>query len=97
MHHIISWMETDYAGCYDRIMPNVALINSQKFSATKNGMLNPRKSLAGTPTPCENSKRCQPKPLPTRSKRKNPLRILTGQRLRHPMLGRDNTTNHCNP
>jgi hypothetical protein len=28
-------METDYAGCYERIMPNVALINSQKLGATK--------------------------------------------------------------
>jgi hypothetical protein len=28
-------METDYAGCYDRIMPNIALINIQKFGATK--------------------------------------------------------------
>jgi hypothetical protein len=35
MHYSMSWMETDYAGCYDRIMPNVALINSQKFGATK--------------------------------------------------------------
>jgi hypothetical protein len=35
MHYIMSWMETNYAGCYDRIMPNVALINSQKFGATK--------------------------------------------------------------
>jgi hypothetical protein len=35
MHHSMSWMETDYAGCYDRIMPNVALINSQTIGATK--------------------------------------------------------------
>jgi hypothetical protein len=35
MHHSMSWMETDYARCYDRIMLNVALINSQKFGATK--------------------------------------------------------------
>jgi hypothetical protein len=35
MHHSMSWMETYYAGCYDRSMPNVALISSQKFGATK--------------------------------------------------------------
>jgi hypothetical protein len=35
MHHSMSWMETDYAGCYDRIMPNVALTNSKKFGAKK--------------------------------------------------------------
>jgi hypothetical protein len=35
MHYSMSWMETDYAGCYDRIMLNVALINSHKFGATK--------------------------------------------------------------
>jgi hypothetical protein len=35
MHYSMSWMETNYAGCYDRIMPNVALINSQKFGETK--------------------------------------------------------------
>jgi hypothetical protein len=35
MHCSMSWMETDFAGCYDRIMPNVALINSSKFGASK--------------------------------------------------------------
>jgi hypothetical protein len=35
MHSSMSWMETDFAGCYDRIMPNVALINSRKFGASK--------------------------------------------------------------
>jgi hypothetical protein len=35
MHYSMSWMETYYAGCYYPIMPNVALINSQKFGATK--------------------------------------------------------------
>jgi hypothetical protein len=31
----LSWMETDYAGCYDRIMLTVALLKSRKFGATK--------------------------------------------------------------
>jgi hypothetical protein len=35
MHSSMSWMETDFAGCYDRTMPNVALINSRKFGASR--------------------------------------------------------------
>jgi hypothetical protein len=35
MHSSMSWMETDFAGCYDRIMPNVELSNSRKFVASK--------------------------------------------------------------
>jgi hypothetical protein len=35
MHSIMSWMETDFPGCYDRNMPNVALINSRKFGASR--------------------------------------------------------------
>jgi hypothetical protein len=31
----LSWMETDCAGCYDRIMPNVAQLNSSKLGASK--------------------------------------------------------------
>jgi hypothetical protein len=29
MHYSMSWMETDFTGCYDRITPNVALINNK--------------------------------------------------------------------
>jgi hypothetical protein len=35
MHSSMSGMETDFAGCYDRIMPNVALINSQKVGPSR--------------------------------------------------------------
>jgi hypothetical protein len=43
----LSWMDTDYAGCYDRIMHKVALLNSRKFGATR------------TSTSCRNGRRSQ--------------------------------------
>jgi hypothetical protein len=33
MHHGLGWMENDETGCFDRIIPNTALINSRKMGA----------------------------------------------------------------
>jgi hypothetical protein len=62
----------------------------------KNSMPYLRQGLARPPTPRQNCKRRKQKPLPTRSERKHPLRRQTGQRLCHPMLGRNHTADHCN-
>jgi hypothetical protein len=34
MHHCLGWMENDATGCFDRIIPNTALINSRKMGAS---------------------------------------------------------------
>jgi hypothetical protein len=34
MHHSLGWMENDATGCFDRIIPNTALINSRKMGAS---------------------------------------------------------------
>jgi hypothetical protein len=98
IHYSMSWMETDYAGCYDRIMPNVALINSQKFGETKTacrtlgkvwqGLQHHMKMAGGGG---------QRQTLSTQSKRENTFRIRTRHRVRHPLLGRHHTTNHLHP
>jgi hypothetical protein len=34
VHHGLGWMENDAMGCFDRIIPNTALINSRKMGAS---------------------------------------------------------------
>jgi hypothetical protein len=47
MQSSMSWMETDFSGCYDRIMPSVALINSRKFGASRTACQTLGKVLQG--------------------------------------------------